>query len=163
MELSRDLGLRVKEASLLDARKAEKQAREQGQVVLNRGTKGGRVRTVPITRRSQLDTLNKAAQTQIQGKARSMIDPSKSWKEWRERDIRQINDTLKAHNINSIRELRASYACDRYEQLTGYSALVVAGQREVDKNTDRDARSVISNELGHTRIDVVASYIGSSA
>ena len=60
------------------------------------------------------------------------------------------------------RENAIIYACKRYRQLTGAAAPAVAGRRDVDKTTDRAARQVISRELGHGRIDVVAAYVGSA-
>ena len=46
VELARDLGLRFREASLLDAREALAQARELGRINITAGTKGGRGREV---------------------------------------------------------------------------------------------------------------------
>ena len=60
--------------------------------------------------------------------------------------------------------MRAAYACRRYQQLTGYPAPVITenGKRTAPKDTDTQARLIISKEMGHHRIDVIASYIGSS-
>src|SRR5690606_28561802 len=46
-ELGRELGLRSKEASLLDAGRALKEAQSRGAVTLSEGTKGGR--TPPLS------------------------------------------------------------------------------------------------------------------
>ena len=63
--------------------------------------------------------------------------------------------------MRGFHELRAAYACERYQQLTGAAAPVVAGGRQVSKEEDTAARWVLTQELGHGRIDVVSSYIGS--
>ena len=64
------------------------------------------------------------------------------------------------YGLKKIHDLRAAYACDRYKQLTGSVAPVIAGRRYVDRSTDRAARQTIAQELGHGRIEVVATYIG---
>ncbi len=64
--------------------------------------------------------------------------------------------------IRGFHDLRAAYACDRYQQLTGYAAPAVVGARLADRETDVSARKIISAELGHGRIDVVAAYVGSA-
>jgi hypothetical protein len=58
--------------------------------------------------------------------------------------------------------MRAAYACERYQQLTGVAAPIIAGERMVDKEDDKSARQVLAHELGHGRVDVISSYIGSS-
>ncbi|MGI9273656.1 MAG: hypothetical protein ACR2PT_02195 [Endozoicomonas sp.] len=69
---------------------------------------------------------------------------------------------MKEHGLNNRHDLKAAYACERYRQMTGMDAPVIAGQRKCSRQTDRKARAVIAQELGHHRRDVVASYIGSS-
>jgi len=160
-ELALELGLRSREASCLDARTALAQARESGAVTISGGTKGGRTRTVPITRPEAIQALERAAN--VQGKARSMIPADKSWKQWMEGDLRKGREALAERSgARGYHDLRATYACARYEALTGRRAPVVAGRREVDKTTDRAARMQIAHELGHGRTDVVVSYIGSA-
>ena len=58
--------------------------------------------------------------------------------------------------------MRAAYACERYETLTGFAAPVVAGERLASKALDQHTRTILSQELGHGRTEVIASYIGSS-
>ena len=53
-------------------------------------------------------------------------------------------------------------ACERYEQLTGSRAPVIAGVRRASRADDHKARDAIARELGHARRDVVAAYVGSS-
>lgn len=58
--------------------------------------------------------------------------------------------------VKGIHELRAAYACERYEQLTGQATTVNDGHcYRIDRNLDRQPRQQISVELGHNRIDVV--------
>ncbi|MNJ41210.1 hypothetical protein D3C77_361280 [compost metagenome] len=71
---------------------------------------------------------------------------------------------LHEQGLKGFHELRAAYACERYEQLTGHVAPVNGGHcYRIDPNLDRQARLQISLELGHNRIDVVSAYIGGRA
>lgn len=156
-ELARELGLRSKEASLLDAHKALKEAKKCGAVMISAGTKGGRTREVQITSPEQLQALQRASTAQ--GRARAIMPPHQNWQQWRESGLRDAREMLQIHGIDRLHDLRAAYACDRYSQLTGASAPVAGGQI-LDRSADLSAREVISKELGHDRIEVVASYIG---
>ena len=69
---------------------------------------------------------------------------------------------LKLYGLNNRHDLRAAYACERYKIITGMDAPVLSGKRESSKSIDRKAREMIARELGHNRIDVVASYLGSA-
>jgi hypothetical protein len=64
--------------------------------------------------------------------------------------------------IRGFHELRAAYACDRYQQITGEKAPVVGGGRSVNRSMDQKARVIIGLELGLSRIDVLVSYLGSA-
>lgn len=156
IELARDLGLRSKEASLLNAQKALQEGRERGYVTISEGTKGGRVREVPITQ-NQLETLAKAAV--MQGTHRSLVPAAQSWAQWRAGGLRQAREMLKANGISRIHELRSAYAVERYQALTGQLPKMMGGN--VDKAADRAARLVIAKELGHSRVAITVSYLGS--
>ena len=65
--LARDFGLRSKEACLINARSAFHEAKETGRVTIVYGTKGGRVREVPITHERQMESLSRAAEVQGEG------------------------------------------------------------------------------------------------
>ena len=82
VELARDLGLRSKEASMLDARAALAEAQQRGVVTITEGTKGGREREVPITSAAQVQALEKAAAAQ--GGDRAVMPPGENWQSWRE-------------------------------------------------------------------------------
>lgn len=155
--LARELGLRTKEAALLNANKALQEARERARVTIVDGTKGGRSRTVPVLQTQQLRALENAAT--LQGKGRSLMPIEQNWKQFRENTLRLGRSSLQQAGITGYHDLRAAYACDRYQQITGHPAPVIAGGI-VDKHLDRLAREQISAELGHGRIDVVAEYIG---
>jgi integrase len=157
VELAREFGLRSKEASLLDARAALAEALSKGVISVSEGTKGGREREVPITSQKQLDALSRASEAQ--GSDRSMIPHDQSWKTWREGTLRDAREIVRGYTGEGLHGLRSAYACERYEALTG-SPAPVAGGEVPDRALDREARSIIAEELGHSRIDVTNEYMG---
>lgn len=159
--LAREFGLRMREASLLDARKALRQADRYGRINITAGTKGGRGkgvdRWVPVSK-SGRGALKFAKG--LQGTRSNLIPDTHSWRQWKDALEWTWRKTSAETGAGKFHDLRAAYACDRYTEITGRPAPVVAGERLVDKEVDREARQIISQELGHGRIDVVASYIG---
>ena len=163
VELARELGLRLREASMLDARGALHQATTHGAVNITTGTKGGRGnrvdRWVPASEQA-VAALRQAALAQ--GPGRNLIPPETSWKQWNNRVHHVWANAREQHGLAKLHDLRAAYACERYAAITGSPAPVVAGHREAGKGMDREARAIIAAELGHSRADVVAAYIGSA-
>ena len=154
--LARDLGLRSKESSLIDAKAAFTEAKQSKKVTIVHGTKGGRKREVPINNEQQLVSLGLASE--VQGEARSLVPEDQTWAQFYEGDLRDIREILQAHGMTGLHDLRAGYACGRYQNLTGELPPLNGGQ--VSKADDMAARKVIAVELGHGRTDVVNSYIG---
>jgi site-specific recombinase XerC len=157
VELCRELGLRSKEASLLDARGALAEASARGTVTITEGSKGGREREVPITSQAQLGALERAAQAQ--GEARAVMPPGENWQSWREGGLRDAREVMQAATGGGLHDLRAAYACERYEALTGHAAPCAGGEIQ-DRAADQAARLEISAELGHGRAEVTAEYLG---
>ncbi|MCH9693248.1 MAG: integrase domain-containing protein [Gammaproteobacteria bacterium] len=161
VEVARALGLRLKEASLLNARVALGQVKKHGAVNITAGTKGGRGhrvdRWVPVAGRA-VGCLVRAARAQ--GSGRNLIPSHLTWKQWYSHIHHVWASVRDDYDLKKIHDLRAAYACDRYKQLTGSAAPVIAGRLCVDRSTDRAARQTIAQELGHARIEVVATYIG---
>lgn len=159
VELARELGLRSKEASLIDARAALRQAQQADQVTITSGTKGGRERTVPVTTQQQVAALTRA--DDAQGGARSLVPPEQNWREWREGGLRDAREALQAAGIGRLHELRAAYAAERCQQLTGHQPPMLGGQ--ASREADRAARLAIAKELGHSRVAIMTAYIGRAA
>lgn len=155
--LCRELGLRSKEASLLNARAALAEAQERGAVTITEGSKGGREREVPITSPAQMQVLERAAQAQ--GDARAVMPPDQNWQTWREGDLREAREVVQEHTGGGLHDLRAAYACERYQALTGHAAPCTGGQIE-NRERDQAARLVVAEELGHGRAEVAAEYLG---
>lgn len=154
--LARNLGLRSKEASLLNASAALRQAESTGQIRITAGTKGGRPRVLTISA-SGIQSLKCAALNQ--GSNRNLIPAGQSWKQWRGGGLRAGREALKSRGIKGLHELRSAYACERYAQIAGSQAPVISG-KVGNRGLDRLAREIIAKELGHGRIDVVAEYVG---
>ena len=155
-DLARELGLRSKEASLLNAEKLLQQARETTAITVTDGTKGGRPREIVISQH-QVAALERAAA--VQGDDRSMIPAEKTWAAFRNGELRATREKLQQQGVAGLHDLRAAYAGDRYETLTGHRPPVEGGQ--APRALDHAAREQIAVELGHARIDVTASYLGS--
>ena len=162
--LARATGMRLREAILADLPRLSREARELGRINIQDGTKGGRAgasapRWIAVDHHVQ-EALGFARQVSPAG-SRNLIAPHESYLNLLQVIIRPARDILHAHNLKGFHELRAAYACERYEQITRHRAPINGGQCcQVDRNLDREVRRQISYELGHGRIDVVAAYIG---
>ncbi len=154
--LAKEFGLRTKEGALLDANKAFQEAKKNGHISVTVGTKGGRPRKVPITLSSQMETLQKAAA--IQGDHYSMIPAQMTWAQFRAGELRDTRELLQRYGITRLHELRAVYACQRYEALSGNPPPVLGGTTE--RELDNAVRLQIAEELGHGRAEVTNSYVG---
>lgn len=156
--LSREIGLRSREAFLTDAKRVLRKARTQAVIFIRDGTKGGRgQREIPIHSERMLKALENAAK--IQGSHRSLIPAAETWAQWREGGLRDGREALQDMGIANYQDLRAAYACERYQTITGHPAPVLGG-RIMDRDLDRLAREVIRRELGHKSADIAAAYVG---
>ncbi|MBH3455577.1 integrase domain-containing protein [Pseudomonas monteilii] len=162
--LARATGMRLREAILADLPRLSREAKELGRINIQDGTKGGRSgasapRWIAVDDNIR-DALEFARQVSPRG-SRNLIAPTESYRGILQEIIRPARDVLHAHKLKGFHELRAAYACERYEQITQHPAPINGGQCCLaDRNLDREARTQISYELGHGRIDVVAAYIG---
>jgi len=164
VQLARSTGMRFREAVLADLPRLCREADRLGKINIQDGTKGGRAgasapRWIAVDEQIR-DALAFAVQVSPKG-SRNMVVPSESYKEFVQRLVGPARDVLHTHSLKGFHELRAAFACERYEQITQHRAPVNGGQcYSIDRRLDREARMQISRELGHGRIDVVASYIG---
>jgi hypothetical protein len=135
VELARELGLRLREASMLDARAALRQATTQSAVNITAGTKGGRGhrvdRWVPVTKVT-IGCLARAAKAQ--GTGRNVIPADLTWRQWNTRVHHVWAAVRDDFSLKKLHDLRAAYACERYRTLTGSAAPVIEGRRLVSCN-----------------------------
>lgn len=124
-------------------------------------TKGGRARTIPITTLEQRQILQEVARL-VPGRG-SLIPPEMSYVEQLKRFEYQ---TLKA-GLRNTHGLRHAYAQQRYKALTGQACPLAGGKRWNDmgakeRAADRAARLKVSAELGHGRLKITDTYLGSA-
>lgn len=158
------LGLRRKEAALLDVRIAYSEASKQGHVDVTRGTKGGRgravARLVPANR--EVLQLLKAIADFLPATDRCLVPADTRYQKFSLSLSNIVLPALKSQGITRLHDLRAAYACKRYQSITRCPAPCnrKPGDALADKSTDCQARTRISQELGHDRIQIANSYVG---
>ncbi|MGY2210006.1 integrase [Pseudomonas rhodesiae] len=164
VHLARETGMRLREAILADLPRLQREAGQLGKINIQDGTKGGRSgasapRWIAVTDQIR-GALDRAWEASPSG-SRNLLAPNESYKEFMQSVVRPARDLLHEHGLKGFHELRAAYACERYEQLIGFPAPVNGGRvHHEDRALDQRARKQISHELGHNRIDVVSAYIG---
>jgi hypothetical protein len=166
-QLARATGMRLREAILADLPRLKREAEHCDKINIQDGTKGGRGgATAPrwITVDDHIrGALRYAEQVSPDG-SRNLLAPNESYLDFQREIVRPARDILHMHNLKGFHELRAAYACERYEQITQHPAPINGGHcYQLDQHLDREARAQISYELGHGRIDIVSAYIGGRA
>jgi Integrase len=162
--LARATGMRLREAILADLPRLSREANDLGRINIQDGTKGGRAgasapRWIAVDQHVQ-NALWFARQVSP-ASSRNLIALNESYRSVLQEIVRPARDILHADNLKGFHELRAAYACERYEQITQHAAPVNGGQcYQVDRNLDLEARWQISYELGHGRMGVAAAYVG---
>jgi integrase len=150
------MGLRSKEACMCRPQESD----EGDFFVVKHGTKGGRVRRIPI------DTPEKRAAVDF---AKSLVahpsqflgDPSKTLKQ----NLDRHRNTLVRFGLTKAElgvtghGLRTGYGLDLYERLTGEPAPVRGGSA-VPAEKDRAARLKIAEDYGHGRTSISTAYVG---
>lgn len=121
-------------------------------------TKGGRAREIPIRNEQQRTVLDEARQ--LAGKG-SLIPAGKSYVQ----QLQRFKAQCQAAGIYHVHGHRHHYAQTRYRELTGWLCPALGGPKSREltleqKGLDRRVRLVISEELGHGRERIVATYIG---
>ena len=157
LEFEEKFGMRREEAAKIRPHEAD-----QGNKLVLQGSwcKGKRAREIPIRTPEQRDLVERAkvlAQTTPEG---SLI-PTATYRQHIKVYERQ---TYKA-GIRRAHGLRHAYAQARYEDLTGWTCPVAGGWsrkqlRGEDKASDKWARGIISEEMGHGRPQITAVYCG---
>ncbi|MBC3257369.1 integrase domain-containing protein [Pseudomonas paralactis] len=167
VQLARATGMRLRETILADLPRLKREAEQFGKINIQDGTKGGRSgasapRWITVDDLIR-DALRFAEQVSLDGSC-NLIAPDESYLDFLQGIVRSARDILHQHNLKGFHELRAAYACERYEQITHHPAPINGGNcYQLDRHLDQEARVQISYELGHGRIDVVSAYIGGQA
>jgi hypothetical protein len=165
--LARATGMRLREAILADLPRLKREAEHYGKINIQNGTKGGRAgASAPrwITVNDHIrGALAFAHQVSPDG-SRNLLAPNERYLDFLQGIVRPARNILHTRDLKGFHELRAAYACERYEQITHHEAPINGGKcSELDSHLDHEARAKISYELGHGRSDVVSAYIGGRA
>lgn len=121
--------------------------------------KGGRPRTIPISNELQRDELKKAYARSVENGG-SLIPKNKSYVS----HMSFFEKVTSALGVGQTHGLRHGYAQQRYFELMGFSCPAVGGIRTLtadEKAKDAAVRFQISEELGHSRINITSVYLGS--
>ncbi|ROM54045.1 integrase [Pseudomonas canadensis] len=167
VQLARATGMRLREAILADLPRLKRETKQFGKINIQDGTKGGRSgasapRWITVDDHIR-DALRFAEQVSPDG-SRNLLAPNERYLDFLQGIVGPARDILHKHNLKGFHELRAAYACERYEQITHHPAPINGGHcYQLNRHLDQEARVQISYELGHGRISVVSAYIGGRA
>jgi len=156
LELQREFGLRREEAIKIRPHLADK-----GKILWLKPswTKGGREREIPIRTEEQRAVLDKARA--LAGKG-SLIPAHKNY----DGQLGLYEGQCIRAGLSKMHGLRHAYAQRRFEELTGFLAPIAGGPKrkalsDDQRALDKKARAVISQELGHNRLRISITYLGS--
>lgn len=162
--LCRSFGIRLREAVLANIADWRRQAREHGQIDVRDGTKGGRgkevERWVPVSERGRV-ALREAIQVRNHLGGQNLLKPDETFDDLvNDGEVHRARKILHEFGIKGYHELRAAWACERYEEMSGATAPVLQAGSSSGQENDDPFRLALARELGHDRVDVVAAYIG---
>ena len=167
VQLARATGMRLREAILADLPRLKHEAEQYGKINIQDGTKGGRSgASAPrwIREDDHIRDALKFAEKVSPDDSRNLLAPNERYLDFLQGIVGPARDILYKNNLKGFHELRAAYACERYEQITHHPAPINGGHcYQLNRHLDQEARVQISYELGHSRIDVVVAYIGRRA
>ncbi|MFW1993278.1 MULTISPECIES: phage integrase N-terminal domain-containing protein [Acinetobacter] len=121
-------------------------------------TKGGRERVIPITSEKQRQQLRNTLAL-VRGE-NSLIPVEKTYKQ----HVSNFEKVTAGLGIGQTHGLRHGYAQTRYRELMGFDCPAVGGYRSLSNDEiakDKEIRMLISEELGHSRINITSVYLGS--
>ncbi|QYN02369.1 integrase domain-containing protein [Pseudomonas protegens] len=157
-------GMRLREAILADLPRLQREAKHLGRINIQEGTKGGRSgASAPrwIIANEEINTALQLAREVSPAGNRNLLHQAESYAAFLQRTVLPAREILHSHGLKGFHELRAAYACKRYEHLSGFAAPVNGGDcNRIDPDLDRQVRLQVSLELGHNRLDVMSAYIG---
>ena len=167
VQLARATGMRLREAILADLPRLKHEAEQYGKINIQDGTKGGRSgASAPrwIREDDHIRDALKFAEKVSPDDSRNLLAPNERYLDFLQGIVGPARDILYKNNLKGFHELRAAYACERYEQITHHPAPINGGHcYQLNRHLDQEARVQISYELGHGRIGVVSAYIGGRA
>ena len=174
VEMKVAYALRPKEAMMIRPHEAERNGciavtnvedpRRYGELLaqleIKRGTKGGRMRLVPIDTPEKRAVLEKAKRLVPKGAHLGVPGRSLAWNRRHFYTVcEKVGLTRKELGVTPY-GARHQYAGDRYEQFAGEPP-PVRGGKPIDRAVDKGARLRVARELGHSRESITGAYLGS--
>ena len=166
--LARAAGMRLRECILADLPRLTREALA-GRINIQDGCKGGRSGAFAPRWISVTDEINYAldyARQVSPAGSRNLLAPDETYIQFIRREVNPSRPLMKLQSVKGFHELRAAFACDRYEDLVGTAAPVFPRPETMDipdREAIRAARQIISRELGHERLEVTNAYVGSES
>ena len=158
VDMSRAFGLRVRESILIKPKIAD-----IGHALrIEEGTKGGRTRVVLIRTDDQRETLERAKEFSSSCSKGTLIPVGRDFKQMYRRFyyVMEKLGISRAQLGVTAHGLRHEYANDLYQTEAGTASPVRGGSNDVDPEIDDKARHLVSQDLGHSRVRITASYTG---
>lgn len=159
--LSYLFGMRAKETWLFRPRKDY--ISQENIIHVRRGAKGGRHRIIPISSQAQRDFLEELVSRthHLEDSMTPRTTPVKAWKSKYYR-VTRLFGISRAEGLTP-HGLRHGYAHKVYQEISGHPAAVkdlTTSKAELDLITDKIARLIISENLGHNRESISSAYLG---
>ncbi len=156
LALQRAFGLRREEAIKFSPSYADRGDRI---TLKSSWTKGGRERDVPVRTDEQRALLNRVRLLVGTG---SLIPSERNYVQ----QLRVYERQTSNAGLSKLHGLRHAYAQARYQELTGWQAPAAGGPLTKalspgQRVMDRVARQTLTEELGHSRRQIVSAYLGS--
>ena len=157
LALQRAFGLRREESLKIKPHQADKGDR----LVLQASwTKGGRPREIPIRTLEQREVLDRAKDL-VKLKSASLIPGRKNYAQ----QLRTYEHCTRMAGLDHLHGLRHAYAQERFLELAGFPCPLAGGPHREEmtpeqRESDYEARLIISAELGHSREAITAAYLG---
>lgn len=129
--LARATGMRLRETILADLPRLKRDAEHYGKINIQDGTKGGRSgASAPrwITVNDHIRGALAFAQHVSPDGSRNLLAPNESYLDFQRGIVRPARNMLHQHSLKGFHELRAAYACERYEQITHHPAPINGGR-----------------------------------
>lgn len=167
--LARATGMRLRECILADLPRLCREADKIGSINIQDGCKGGRSgafapRWISVTD-DIINALIYASEVSPAG-SKNLLSPGESYIQFLRREMNLSRSIFKAHGVKGPHELRAAFACSRYQELVGAPAPVFSSPEmgsSIEGDVVRGAREAISRELGHGRTEITNAYLGSES
>lgn len=163
LSLQKNFGLRVKES--IEFRPAHSLVEGGTAIEIYAGTKGGRLRRIPIETPEQAEAFEWAREVAATSRSGRLRWPDCSWRKAQRRFYRLLGRRLginkRAAGVTA-HGLRHQFSQQKYRRETGLPTPVEGGALgRIDRNLHEQASMHVSRALGHGRLAVTTSYYGS--